>query len=59
MAAPSAGLQLHSPISLPRSQGGFTRMLALTGQHLPDTQPERRELMRRVIALDPTIDCDR
>lgn len=39
--------------------GEFTRMLALTGQHLPDTQPERRELMRRVIALDPTIDCDR
>ncbi len=34
----------------------FTRMLALAGAHLPDTQAERREFVRRVIALDPVID---
>src|ERR1700741_4981859 len=33
--------------------GRFTRMLALTGRQLPDTQSERRELARRVVALDP------
>jgi uncharacterized membrane protein YccC len=36
--------------------GGFAGMLALAGPELPDTQSERRELTRRVIALDPTID---
>ena len=36
--------------------GGFTRMLALAGPQLPDTQAERRELVRRVIELDPMID---
>jgi uncharacterized membrane protein YccC len=36
--------------------GGFTRMLAAAGPQLPDTQAERRELLRRVIALDPMID---
>ncbi|HTZ37138.1 MAG TPA: FUSC family protein, partial [Stellaceae bacterium] len=36
--------------------GRLTRMLALAGPHLPDTQAERRELLRRVIALDPMID---
>jgi uncharacterized membrane protein YccC len=36
--------------------GGFTRMLALAGPQPPDTQTERRELARRVIALDPTVD---
>jgi uncharacterized membrane protein YccC len=36
--------------------GRFTRMLALTGSQLADTQPERRELIRRVITLDPMID---
>src|SRR6266481_280733 len=36
--------------------GGFTRMLAPAEPQLPDTQTERRELMRRVIALDPMID---
>lgn len=34
----------------------FARMLASAGQHRPDTQTERRELVRRVIALDPMID---
>jgi uncharacterized membrane protein YccC len=34
----------------------FTRMLALAGPRLPDTQTERRELVRRVVALDPMID---
>jgi uncharacterized membrane protein YccC len=36
--------------------GRFTRMLNLTGPQLPDTQTERRELVRRVILLDPIID---
>jgi uncharacterized membrane protein YccC len=34
--------------------GGFTRMLAAAEVH--DTQAERRELLRRVIELDPMID---
>ena len=36
--------------------GRFTDMLALAGPELPETQPVRRELVRRVIALDPVID---
>jgi uncharacterized membrane protein YccC len=36
--------------------GPFTRMLALAGPQIPDTKNERRELVRRVIALEPTID---
>jgi uncharacterized membrane protein YccC len=36
--------------------GGFTRTLLLVGPKIPDTQTERRELVRRVIALDPVID---
>ena len=36
--------------------GRVTRMLALAGPQLPDTQTERRQLARRVIALAPTID---
>ena len=36
--------------------GRFTGMLALGGPEMPDTQPARRELVRRVIALDPVID---
>jgi uncharacterized membrane protein YccC len=36
--------------------GGFTRMLALAGPQMPDTQAERRELGRRVIELDPVIE---
>jgi uncharacterized membrane protein YccC len=36
--------------------GGFTRTLALAGPELPDTQTQRRELVRRVIALDPIVD---
>jgi hypothetical protein len=31
-------------------------MLALAGPEMPETQPVRRELCRRVIALDPVID---
>jgi uncharacterized membrane protein YccC len=34
----------------------FTSMLAQAGPDLPDFQDARRELTRRVIALDPTID---
>src|SRR5437899_5974184 len=34
----------------------FTSTLALAGPDLPDTQPVRRELVRRVTALDPVID---
>ena len=36
--------------------GRFTGTLALAGPELPETQPVRRELIRRVIALDPVID---
>ena len=36
--------------------GGFSRTLALAGPQLTDTQAERREFVRRVIALDPMID---
>jgi uncharacterized membrane protein YccC len=36
--------------------GRFCRMLALAGAQLPDTKAERREFVRRVIALDPVID---
>src|SRR5271163_4150165 len=35
---------------------GFIRMLTLVKPQLSETQPERREFLRRVIALDPTID---
>jgi uncharacterized membrane protein YccC len=35
---------------------GFSRALALAGPQLTDTQTERREFVRRVIALDPMID---
>ena len=34
----------------------FRRTLVLAGLQLPDTQAERRELVRRVVALDPMID---
>jgi uncharacterized membrane protein YccC len=36
--------------------GGFIGTLALAGSELPDTQPARSELIRRVIALDPVIE---
>jgi len=36
--------------------GGFTRMLAPAARQIPDTQAERRELVRQVIALDPAVD---
>ena len=36
--------------------GRFTGMLALAGPELPETQPARQELVRRVSALDPVID---
>jgi len=36
--------------------GRFSRMLTLAGPGSPDTQIERREFIRRVIALDPMID---
>ena len=36
--------------------GRFTGFLALAGPELPETQPMRQELLRRVIALDPVID---
>ena len=39
-----------------RNRGRFTRTLAQAGSDLSQTQPVRRELYRRVIALDPTID---
>ena len=35
---------------------GFTRMLLLAGPQAPDTQSERRELLRRIIALEPAVD---
>ena len=36
--------------------GGFSRTLALAGPQRTNTQTERREFVRRVIALDPMID---
>src|SRR6266853_3880388 len=36
--------------------GRFTGTLSLAGPDLPETQPVRRELIRRVTALDPVID---
>jgi len=36
--------------------GRFTGLLALAGPEMPETQPVRQELVRRVIALDPVID---
>jgi uncharacterized membrane protein YccC len=36
--------------------GQFLATLTATGPTLPDTQPIRREFIRQVIALDPTID---
>jgi uncharacterized membrane protein YccC len=35
---------------------GFTRTLAMAGRECADTQPVRREFVRRVVALDPVID---
>jgi uncharacterized membrane protein YccC len=46
---------LLAPISA-EITGRFTGTLALAGPELPDTQPVRRELVRRVTALDPVID---
>ena len=34
----------------------FSRMLTLAGPQLPNTQDERRDFVRRVVALDPVID---
>jgi uncharacterized membrane protein YccC len=34
----------------------FGRMLTLAGTELPDTQAERRDLVRRVVALEPVVD---
>jgi uncharacterized membrane protein YccC len=34
----------------------FSRMLVRAGSQLPDAQAERRELVRRAIALDPMVD---
>jgi hypothetical protein len=34
----------------------FTGMLAMAGPELADTQPVRREVVRRIIALEPIID---
>jgi uncharacterized membrane protein YccC len=34
----------------------FADMLAMAGPQMPDTQPLRRELVKRTIALDPAID---
>src|SRR5882757_550059 len=36
--------------------GRFGRMLAFAEAQLPDTKAERREFVRRVIALDPVVD---
>ncbi len=36
--------------------GGFTSMLAKTGSQLQDMQQQRRELVRKVIALEPAVD---
>lgn len=48
-----AGLLAALPAEI---TGRFTTMLSLAGQDMPETRPFRRELVRRVIALDPIID---
>ncbi|HXW71817.1 MAG TPA: FUSC family protein [Methylocella sp.] len=37
--------------------GCFTNMLSLAGPEMPETQPVRRDLIRRVITLDPLIEA--
>jgi uncharacterized membrane protein YccC len=36
--------------------GGFSHMLARAGREPVDTEPQRRELLRRIVALEPLID---
>ena len=55
-AAPGAGWPRCSPIWRPRSRADLPPRWRWQGRSLPDTQPVRRELVRRVIALDPVID---
>jgi uncharacterized membrane protein YccC len=53
--APRRLAALFAPLSV-ETAAGFARMLALAGPDLPETQPVRRALTRRVIELDPVID---
>lgn len=36
--------------------GVFSHMLSRAGDQMPDTQDDRRDLVRRIIALDPVVD---
>jgi uncharacterized membrane protein YccC len=53
--APRRLARLFATLSIDITRG-FTGTLASAGPGRPDTQPARRELTRRVIALDPVID---
>ena len=55
-AARGGGWPRCSPPCRQKSPDRFAGTLAQAGSDLPQTQPVRRELVRRVIALDPTID---
>jgi uncharacterized membrane protein YccC len=53
--APRRLARLFATLSIDITRG-FTGTLASAGPGQPDTQPARRELTRRIIALDPVID---
>ena len=55
-SANPAGSQNHLQILRPRSWGDLTACSPNAETQLPDTKAERREFVRRVIALDPVID---
>ena len=56
LGAPSAGSRPHSPTSRPRSPADLPACWHRRSRKRRTRKPSRRELARRVIALDPSID---